>query len=521
MKEIKKLEELGGMKVVKKEAFMDLLPFVEVLTEKRDNISGDVQLKIRLAARGDLQQDIPDIVYSPAAGTTEMRLFIAVMKANAAYVVQGDCPSAYLNGRLKEPVYLYPPEGHPQKNSGDNYMYKCPSSIYGLAVAGRVWYYTFKNTVAEIGFRPLQRAPTMFILVDGEIKVYLQLYVDDFLMASTNWNALEKCIKLLEKKFRVKCTTDINKFVGLQIENSGCELAIHQQDMITDLGLKYRVEKFFGTPMLPNLKWKEDSVLLEDPRSLQKIFGELNYIAGLSRPDIAYSVNRIARMLHRPTKEVYRSAKRIVNYLTCTATLGIKYRNLKDNSKWSLEAYSDSSFADIVEDKFKSTGGYLVYFNGSLISWKSKKLRYVCSSTGEAEYVAIYVAAKELLFIGYLILEAFDCNLFPLRLFCDNKAVVDTLKKAGPGEMRKYMKTKFFKVQEWVDGELLQVEQVASKDNPADGMTKVDTNFQVYQKMVLQPRGSGATEVVNEDTVTQDNGQSLEESSRKKVDKKV
>ena len=31
----------------------------------------------------------------------------------------------------------------------------------------------------------------------------------------------------------------------------------------------------------------------------------------------------------------------------------------------------------------------------------------------------------------------------------------------------------------------------------------------------------GATEVVNEDTVTQDNGQSLEESSRKKVDKKV
>ena len=144
-KEIRKLEEFGRLKVRKKEEHMKPIPFIEVLTEKEDNVTGEKSLKVRLAVRGDLQEDRPSNVHSPAAGTSEMRMFVAIMKGEGYYVKQGDCPSAYLNGELDENVILKLPSGHPQKDDRDTYVYCCPSSIYGLAVAGRVWYHHFRK----------------------------------------------------------------------------------------------------------------------------------------------------------------------------------------------------------------------------------------------------------------------------------------------------------------------------------------------------------------------------------------
>ena len=498
IKEIKKLESLGNMEVIDRTPEMKCIPFVEVLTEKTDNISGEVTLKVRLAARGDLQTDRPENVYSPAAGTTEMRVFISLMKVLEAHVLQGDCPAAYLNGRLEEDVYLYLPEGHPEKNKENSRVYRCPSSIYGLAVAGRVWYYTFVREVAKFDFKPLPRVPTLFILRRGNKVIYLQLYVDDFLLGSVHKDLLAECDELLKKKFQVKCTSDISKFVGMQIERKNGKVYVHQEDMIADLGLKYRVEKGFETPLIPGLKWNEDSVALTDKRLLQTVFGELNYVAGLSRPDIAFATNKIARMLQSPTKEVYRCAKRVVSYLASTSSLGLEYKNW-NRDEWKLEVYCDASFADIKEDKFKSTGGYLVWLNENLVSWKSKKLRYVCASTSESEYLACYSAAKEALFIGYLVEEAFQKSVWPIIINCDNKAVVDILNSAGPSDMTKYMSTRYFKLQEWSEQGLIHVQRVSSKDNVAANMTKTTKDFGLFQQRVLKTRGSVKTST--EDTL--------------------
>ena len=78
--------------------------------------------------------------------------------------------------------------------------------------------------------------------------------------------------------------------------------------------------------MLPNLKWTNKSASLDYIKPLQVLFGELNYIAGLTRPDIAFSVNKIARSLHDGTKEVFRAAKRILAYLVNTHDLALRVK---------------------------------------------------------------------------------------------------------------------------------------------------------------------------------------------------
>ena len=247
LREISKLEKLGGMTVVKREKWMKPLPFVEVLTEKVNNITGQLKLKVRLAVRGDLEVDKPANCYSPAAGTTEMRLFICMMKVLRCFVVQGDCPSAYLNGRLDKLIYLLLPSGHPQKDDANSKVYACPSSVYGLSVAGKVWYNKFVDVVAEFGSKPLQRAPTMFTVEKDGATAYLQLYVD--LLRSRSSKLSDEVQEFLFKKFKVTCTAEINKFVGLEIDNRKEDLYLHQSGMIGDLGLKYRVEKGYSAPL--------------------------------------------------------------------------------------------------------------------------------------------------------------------------------------------------------------------------------------------------------------------------------
>ena len=110
--------------------------------------------------------------------------------------------------------------------------------------------------------------------------------------------------------------------------------------------------------MLQNFKWSQDSKKIDEIKKLQKIFGELNYISELSRPDISFAVNQVARKLHTATKETVRVAKRIIGYLVTTQEWSLKYMKSKTRE---IIVYADSSFADVTDDKFKSTGGYAIF----------------------------------------------------------------------------------------------------------------------------------------------------------------
>ena len=133
------------------------------------------------------------------------------------------------------------------------------------------------------------------------------------------------------------------------------------------------------------------------------------------------------------------------------------------------------------------------------MSWKSKKLKFICTSTSEAEYLALFVAAKEALFVAYILKEGFGIDLFPVKMYCDNRAVVEVLRQSGAAELTKYMATKLFKLQEWIERGLIEVNQIESKKNIADGFTKIGKNFIEFKKWVLQQRGSVPDNIVVEE----------------------
>ena len=74
---------------------------------------------------------------------------------------------------------------------------------------------------------------------------------------------------------------------------------------------------------------------------------------------------------------------KVIRHVLSTKGYGLKLELRKDMTKWALKALSDSDFASHKEKK--SVFGYVIYFCGIPIAWRSKGMEGVLLSTTEAE----------------------------------------------------------------------------------------------------------------------------------------
>jgi len=93
--------------------------------------------KARLVARGYKQCDANYEMYSPVARMLSVRILLSLSIEKGMYICQLDVKCAFLNGELKEPVYMQLPDGI----QGDSKnVCKLNKALYGLRQAPRCWY---------------------------------------------------------------------------------------------------------------------------------------------------------------------------------------------------------------------------------------------------------------------------------------------------------------------------------------------------------------------------------------------
>ena len=114
-----------------------------------------------------------------------------------------------------------------------------------------------------------------------------------------------------------------------------------------------RLSKFSGSPF-------------RDPTLYRSIVGALQYMT-LTRPDIAFAVNKISQFMHNPTDDHWATVKRILRYLKSTLSSEL---HLWSSSSHILSVYSDADWAGCSDDR-RSTSGYCIFLGPNLISWSS------------------------------------------------------------------------------------------------------------------------------------------------------
>ena len=111
---------------------------------------------------------------------------------------------------------------------------------------------------------------------------------------------------------------------------------------------------------------------------------------------------------------------------------------------------------------------------GGVVSWKSVKQTLKTSSTMEAEYVTCYKACCHVIWMRNFIsaLGVVDSISRPLKLFCDNSAVVVFSKNTRSTSRSKHIDVKFYFVKEKVTKFLIDIEHMSTKGMLADPLTK-------------------------------------------------
>ncbi|GJU30769.1 retrotransposon protein, putative, unclassified [Tanacetum coccineum] len=100
-------------------------------------------------------------------------------------VYQIDVKTAFLNGILREEVYVSQPDGFVDQDNL-NHVYKLKKALYELKQTPRAWYDLLSSFLLSQKFSEGIVDPTLFTQKEGKDILLVQIYVDDIIFAFTD-----------------------------------------------------------------------------------------------------------------------------------------------------------------------------------------------------------------------------------------------------------------------------------------------------------------------------------------------
>ncbi|GJZ32316.1 retrovirus-related pol polyprotein from transposon TNT 1-94 [Tanacetum coccineum] len=196
---------------------------------KTDEFGGVLKNKARLVAQGFRQEEGVDFEESFAlvARIEAIRIFVANAANKNMTIFQMDVKTAFLNGKLKEEVYVSQPEGFVDQYN-PSHVYKLKKALYGLKQAPRAWYDMLSSFLISQHFSKGAVDPTLFIRKAG----------NNLLL------------------FKMSMMGQMSFFLGLQISQSPRGIFINQSKFASKIIKKYGMltSDSVDTPMVEKNK---------------------------------------------------------------------------------------------------------------------------------------------------------------------------------------------------------------------------------------------------------------------------
>ncbi|GJY54923.1 retrovirus-related pol polyprotein from transposon TNT 1-94, partial [Tanacetum coccineum] len=287
--------------------------------------------------------------FAPVARLEAVRIFLAFAAHMNMIVYQMDVKMAFLNGILREEVYVSQPDGFVDLDN-PNHVFRLKKALYGLKQAPRAWYDLLSSFLLSQRFSKGTVDPTLFINRKGKDILLVQIYVDDIIFASTTTELCDKFSEIMCSKFKMSMMGKMSYFLGLQISHSPKGIFLNQSKYVLESLKKYEMEScdLVDTPMVEKSKLDEDTQgKAVDPTHYHGMVGTLMYLTS-SRPDLVYVVYMGTWYQAPPTEKHLHAVKRIFRYLR-----GLWY------SKDSAIALTAFTYADhtVCQDTRHSTSG--------------------------------------------------------------------------------------------------------------------------------------------------------------------
>ncbi|KAG7583644.1 Retrotransposon gag domain [Arabidopsis suecica] len=401
--------------------------------------NGDIErYKARLVARGFTQtygEDYRD-TFAPVAKLHTVRVVLSLATNLEWELWQMDVKNAFLQGELKEEVYMKPPPGLEDHNAPGK-VFKLKKAIYGLKQSPRAWYHKLSTTLLDRGFKKSEADNTLFTLPSkedlGELKYFLGIEVC----------RSKEGLFLSQRKYTLDLLSQVGKLGAKPAK--------------TPLEDDYKA----------NRKGELDNKPFEDVTQYRRLVGKLIYLT-ITRPDICFAVNVVSQHMQAPTLHHWNMVTRILKYLKGAPGQGIW---MGCNKNTELVGYCDADYAGDTKDR-RSTTGYCTFIGGNLVTWRSKKQKVVSLSSAEAEYRAMRKLTTELMWLKALLKDFGIDTPKPITMHCDNQAAIHIASNSVFHERTKHIEVDCHKVREQVQLGVILPCYTESEEQLADIFTK-------------------------------------------------
>nr|GEU45060.1 retrovirus-related Pol polyprotein from transposon TNT 1-94 [Tanacetum cinerariifolium] len=261
LEEIHEFERLEVWELVPCPDKVFLIKLKWIYKIETDDFGGVLKNKARLVAQGFRQEKGIDFEesFAPVARIEAIRIFVANAAHKNMTIYQMDVKMAFLNGELKEVVYVSQPEGFVHQDN-PSHMYKLKKALYGLKQAPHAWYDMLSSFLISQHFSKDAVDPTLFTRQAGNDLLLVQIYVDNIIFASTNTAMCNQFANQMTTKFKISMVGQISFFLGLQISQCPRGIFINQSKYASEIVKKYGMHTTdsVDTPMVEKSKLDKD-----------------------------------------------------------------------------------------------------------------------------------------------------------------------------------------------------------------------------------------------------------------------
>lgn len=431
--------------------------------------------KARLVAKGCSQKYGIDFkeTYSPTVKYESVRMVLAIAAQEDMVIRQFDIKTAFLHGDLEEEAYMqqvpcFEDLRFPTK------VCHLKRALYGLRQASRQWNEKLHAFLTRHQLTPVSADSCVYFSATPP-RLIVTIFVDDGLCCCNVDSRISYVLNSMNGIFETKVNAP-DLYIGLHIERdrSARLIYIHQRSYLERIIKEYGFEDSspVSTPADTNSTLRSAN-LAESEYSenfpFSNAIGSLQFAAICSRPDISYAISSVARFKAKPTTAHVNALKRIFKYLR--GTLDFKLAFGGRDARNVLVAYADADYAADLEDR-RSRSGFVLFLNGGPITWGSKKQDTLVDSTTYAEYVAQYMATKEIIWCRNL-LHGLGCSqVGPTQLLSDSQSAIRLAMNPEFHGRTKHIDIKYHMIRDQVKLHTIKLTYVNTVDNVADIFTK-------------------------------------------------
>ena len=200
---IRMFQQMGVYDVVPRPEGRKVIGSKWVFRIKRGPDGGIQKYKACIVAQGFTQVEGLDYdqTFAPVVKLSTFRTILAIAAQQNLTIHQMDVKSAYLNGKIKEEIYMEAPPG---LEIPEGMVLRLNRAVYGTKQGGRVWYEDVCTTLTELGYKRIEADHAVFIRRIGDILSILTLYVDNFnLVGPPGSPDIQKDKEVLMRKYQM------------------------------------------------------------------------------------------------------------------------------------------------------------------------------------------------------------------------------------------------------------------------------------------------------------------------------